>query len=120
MSCAATPMGQGEQECETARDLMPVLQALADPSRLRIVLMLREREQCVCHLTEALSLSQGTVSHHMSVLKRAGLVRDRRDSADGRWVYYSMVPSAQEIGRRIADLLDAPRVDLTSADCTDR
>lgn len=120
MSYAATPMGQGEQECETARDLMPVLQALADPSRLRIVLMLREREQCVCHLTEALSLSQGTVSHHMSVLKRAGLVRDRRDSADGRWVYYSMVPSAQEIGRRIADLLDAPRVDLTPADCTDR
>ena len=51
MSCAATPMGQGEQECETARDIMPVLQALADPSRLRIVLMLREREQCVCHLT---------------------------------------------------------------------
>jgi DNA-binding transcriptional ArsR family regulator len=101
-------------------ELLSVLQALADPSRLRIVLMLREREQCVCHLTEALSLSQGTVSHHMSVLKKAGLVRDRRDSADGRWVYYSLDPSAREIGRRMADLLDGSQMDRSPADCTDR
>src|SRR5674536_149413 len=88
MSCSGTQALLEADTHDSVSELQSVLQALADPSRLRIVLMLREREQCVCHLTEALSLSQGTVSHHMSVLKRAGLVRDRRDSADGRWVYY--------------------------------
>ncbi len=63
------------------------LTALADPVRLRIILMLREREQCVCHLTETLGLSQGTVSYHIGLLKRAGLVQDRRDLHDARWVY---------------------------------
>lgn len=100
----------------STRDLLPVLQALADPSRLRILLMLRQREQCVCHLTDALGLSQGTVSHHMGVLKRAGLVRDRRDSSDARWVYYSLDPSAQGFGQLLADLLDTSRVDPTPAD----
>ena len=98
--------------------LLLALQALADPSRLRILLMLREREQCVCHLTEGLGLSQGTVSHHMAVLKRAGLVRDRRDPTDARWVYYSLDPSAREVGRLLADLLDGSRADPVQADCT--
>ena len=57
----------------SAMDLEPALKALADPVRLLIFQMLRQREQCVCHLTEATGLSQGTVSHHMGVLKKAGL-----------------------------------------------
>lgn len=119
MTCPASqavgvPAGRG------ASDLLPILQALADPGRLRIVLMLREREQCVCHLTEALGLSQGTVSHHMGVLKRVGLVVDRRDDSDARWVYYRLAPPATEVGRRLADLLDAARADPTPADCAGR
>lgn len=119
MTCTATYPGPGVQGEERAGELLPLLQALADPSRLRIVLMLREREQCVCHLTEALNLSQGTVSHHMSVLKRVGLVNDRRDDKDGRWVYYSLAPGAEEWGSKIADLLDASRTDRTPAGCAD-
>ncbi len=52
--------------------------------------LLREREQCVCHLTEALDVKQSAVSHRTAVLKRAGLVVDRRDETDARWVYYSL------------------------------
>src|SRR5512141_912968 len=98
---------------EVHADLLAVLQALADPSRLKIVRLLREREQCVCHLTEALDVKQSTISHHVAVLKRAGLVVDRKDPKDGRWVYYSLAPSAQEAGRRLADLLDVSSADPT-------
>jgi ArsR family transcriptional regulator len=101
-------------------ELLPVLRALADPNRLRIVQMLREREQCVCHLLERLELTQGTVSHHMAVLKRAGLVRDRRDDSDARWVYYSLTPEAKQWGQRLADLLNNDRVDPVPADCAGR
>lgn len=100
--------------------LLPVLQALADPARLRIVLMLRGGERCVCHLTEALGLSQGTVSHHMAALKRVGLVRDRRDRSDARWVHYSLAPSARDIGAALAELLDGTRGNSTPLDCADR
>lgn len=100
--------------------LLTALQALADPARLRIMLMLRQREQCVCYLTEALGLSQGTVSHHLGVLKRAGLVRDRRDPADARWVHYSLDQSASRIGRTVLGLLDTAEADPTPADCSGR
>ncbi|MHB0871196.1 MAG: ArsR/SmtB family transcription factor [Chloroflexota bacterium] len=120
MVCPAAqrvPVSEGEPGEE---ELLTALQALADPNRLRIVLMLRQREQCVCRLTESLGLSQGTVSHHLGVLKRAGLVRDRRDLSDVRWVHYSLNPSASRLGRAMLGLLDASAVDPTPADCLGR
>jgi ArsR family transcriptional regulator len=50
---------------------------------------LRDGEQCVCELTDALDAGQSLLSHHLRVLKEAGLVTDRRE---GRWSYYSLVP----------------------------
>jgi ArsR family transcriptional regulator, arsenate/arsenite/antimonite-responsive transcriptional repressor len=89
------------------------LQALADPIRLRMVRLLGEREQCVCHLTEALGLSQASISHHVAVLKRAGLVEDRRDT---RWTYYRLSPASTELLRRSVDgLLEVSRA--APADC---
>jgi ArsR family transcriptional regulator len=67
------------------------LQALADENRLRILDALRGGERCVCQLTESLELGQSLLSHHLRVLRDAGLVVDRRD---GRWVHYSLVPEA--------------------------
>lgn len=91
------------------------LQALADPVRLRMVRLLSEQEQCVCHLTETFGLSQASISHHMAVLKRAGLVEDRRDT---RWTYYSLAAEATSILRRsIDDLLEATSSDIGPADC---
>lgn len=120
MGCVESRLDSRGQDESVSSRLLPALRALADLSRLRIVALLREREQCVCHLIETLGLSQGTISHHMRVLKQAGLVCDRRDDSDARWVYYSLAPEAREVGRLIADLLDTSEVDPTPADCAGR
>jgi ArsR family transcriptional regulator len=67
--------------------------ALADGTRLRILLRLRDGEECVCNLTDALEAGQSRLSFHLKTLKDAGLVRDRRA---GRWIYYSLEPKAIE------------------------
>ena len=94
------------------------LTALADPVRLRIVLMLREREQCVCHLTDALGLSQGTISYHMGLLKRAALVQDRRDPYDARWVYSRLDPVGVEaLQAALGHILDTTLAESAPAAC---
>jgi ArsR family transcriptional regulator len=64
---------------------------LADPIRMRIVVLLLERELCVCDLMAVLQLPQSTVSRHMSRMKSSGLVDDRRE---GKWVHYRLVRSS--------------------------
>ena len=77
-----------------AERLAAALKAIADPARLRILSLIQSQpraEACVCHLTEPLDLSQGTVSHHLRVLREAGLVeRDQR----GSWAFYRIVPES--------------------------
>lgn len=98
--------------------LLSGLAALANPVRLRIVAMLRQREQCVCHLTEALGLTQGTISYHVGVLKQAGIAEDRRDPSDARWVYYRLSPAGAAALRGALDaFLDTTEADPTPADC---
>ncbi|MFL5951490.1 MAG: ArsR/SmtB family transcription factor [Gaiellaceae bacterium] len=68
--------------------------ALADPTRIAIVNQLSAAgEVCVCNLTAAFELSQPTVSHHLKVLRDAGLVQATRR---GTWAYYRLVPEAVE------------------------
>lgn len=68
-------------------DYSAVMKAAADGTRARILKLLQRGELCVCQLLAVLGLSSSTVSTHLSILKMAGLVQDRRD---GRWVYYSL------------------------------
>jgi ArsR family transcriptional regulator len=65
--------------------------ALSDETRLQLLDLLAEGEQCVCDLTDALKSSQSRLSFHLKTLKEAGLLQDRRE---GRWVYYSLEPAA--------------------------
>ena len=69
------------------RDLMAVTKALADESRVRILLALTPGELCVCQITELLQLAPSTVSKHMSILKQARLVDSRKE---GRWMFYRL------------------------------
>ncbi|MBU4459534.1 MAG: metalloregulator ArsR/SmtB family transcription factor [Verrucomicrobia bacterium] len=62
-----------------------VAAALADGGRLKAVVYLADGELCACQLAAALGLAQSTVSRHMAVLERAGLVVSRKD---GRWVHF--------------------------------
>ena len=86
-------------------ELWDRLRALADEKRLMILTALREGEQCVCRLTQRLDLGQSLLSHHLRVLREAGLVRDRRD---GKWIYYSISPVGLE---QVESFLSALRQD---------
>ena len=66
---------------------MNLSKALADANRVRLVLVLRERELCACQLTELFGLAPSTMSKHLSILYQARLVNQRKE---GRWVYYSL------------------------------
>jgi ArsR family transcriptional regulator len=71
-------------------DVVRIFKALADPTRLRIMLLLRRRDLCVCELMFILGMEQSRVSHHMRVLRDAGIAEDVRE---GRWIIYR-VPRA--------------------------
>jgi ArsR family transcriptional regulator len=89
----------------SAAGLAQVFKALGDPVRLRLVSLIGARqggEVCVCDLTSAFDLSQPTISHHLKVLREAGLIDSERR---GTWVYYRLVPAALE---RMAGLLSVP------------
>jgi len=72
------------------------LKALAEPKRLRILHMLMEGVQCNCELGDALDMAPNLISHHLRVLREAGLVDVERDPDDGRWIYYSLNHEALE------------------------
>jgi ArsR family transcriptional regulator len=83
----------------------PVLKALAEPLRWQIVQVLAREELCVCHLTEDLSAPQPLISHHLRVLRTAGLVESERFRY---WTYYRLTPNAlAELGAAITALADA-------------
>ncbi len=71
---------------ETAK-MSRICKALAEPSRLNIVLLLSKGEKCGCELLEQLRISQPTLSHHMKVLGECGLVEVRKDA---KWSRYSL------------------------------
>ena len=73
-------------------DTVKLFKALADPTRLRVLMLLQVRELCVCELTYILGLEQSRVSHHMRILREAGLVDDLRQ---GRWMIYRMPARAR-------------------------
>ncbi|MEU8975414.1 metalloregulator ArsR/SmtB family transcription factor [Streptomyces monashensis] len=90
---------------ESAGELAKVFKALGDPVRLRLLSMIASRdggEVCVCEMTPAFDLSQPTISHHLKLLRQAGLVDCERR---GTWVYYWVLPQALD---RLAVFLKTP------------
>ena len=86
---------------EQAAGLAPMFKALGDPVRLRLLSMIASvAEVCVCDLTDAFEVSGPTISHHLRVLREAGLVDCERRAT---WVYYWVKPEAL---RQLSVLLD--------------
>lgn len=87
---------------DQAAELARVFKALGDPVRLRLLSMIASRaggEVCVCDLTPGFDLSQPTISHHLKLLKQAGLIDSERR---GTWVYYRLLPQMTD---RLAGIL---------------
>ena len=93
-AACCSPLTAEPLTMEQAAQVAPLLKALADPVRLRLLSLVASHEDgeaCICELNDAFQLSQPTISHHMKVLHEAGLVdRDKR----GVWVYYRIRPQA--------------------------
>lgn len=95
--------GLPPMEPGAARDLAELFKALADPTRVAIVNRLAAADECcVCDLTDAVDLAQPTVSHHLRILRDAGLVEAERR---GTWAYYRLVPDAIE---RLREVFSTP------------
>jgi ArsR family transcriptional regulator len=102
----------GNRPYETdIQTLIPRLKALADPNRLRIFLLLMDGVQCNCELGDALEMPSNLISHHLRVLREAGLVNVERDPVDARWIYYSIDPTAlADFTRTFGTLFDPSRI----------
>lgn len=89
---------------ERVTGLTEVMKALADPTRLEIVAILRDAKEpvCVCDLEAAFDLSQPTLSHHIAKLRDAGLVERGRN---GIWCFYSLRPDLPPWVRRIVETI---------------
>jgi len=87
------------------RDLELALKAAGDPTRTRILKLLEARGLCVCQVQAVLGLAPSTVSKHLTILKLAGLVEDRRD---GKWVVYALPREPTYYARAVLALLDGP------------
>ncbi|AOR33751.1 transcriptional regulator [Streptomyces fodineus] len=104
---SAAPLDEGR-----AAELAKVFKALGDPVRLRLLSMIASRaggEVCVCEMTPAFDLSQPTISHHLKLLRQAGLIDCERR---GTWVYYRILPGALD---RLAAFLATPHTEGATA-----
>ncbi|MBA7671065.1 hypothetical protein ES703_79216 [subsurface metagenome] len=88
---------------ETMQELIKVMKALSDETRLRILRVLLEKECCVCEVMQALDISQSRASRNLGILQDAGFLRARRD---GAWIVYSVDwESANRYATSLAKLL---------------
>lgn len=102
-ACCA-PLTEAPLAVDQAEPVAKMFKALADPVRLRLLSLITSAggEVCVCDLTTAFDLTQPTISHHLKVLREAGLVGSQRR---GTWVYYWARP---ENLKQLSALLDSP------------
>lgn len=92
--CAVAPLVRAPLSAEAAATLAAQLKALADPVRLRLMSAVAShdgQEACVCDVSAGIDVSQPTISHHLKVLREAGLLDSQRR---GSWVYYRVNPEA--------------------------
>ena len=104
LECAAAPLVRDPLTAGQVVQVAGVFKALSDPVRLRLLSLIASHaggEACVCDLTPAFAVSEPTISHHLKVLREAGLVTSERRAS---WVYYRVVPKALA---ELSALLDA-------------
>ncbi|MFX1787232.1 ArsR/SmtB family transcription factor [Prescottella equi] len=94
VEACCSPITREPLTSDWASDLARMFKAIGDPVRLRMLSLIASHENgesCVCDISPAFELSQPTISHHLKVLREAGLLDCERR---GTWVYYRVIPSA--------------------------
>lgn len=92
--CEILPLVREPLSAPAATELAGMLKALSDPVRLRLLSVVASHtggEACVCDISVGITVGQPTVSHHLKVLRNAGLLDSERR---GSWVYYRVIPEA--------------------------
>ncbi len=94
------------------------LKVLAEPNRLRIFELLMQGIQCNCELGDSLQMAPNLISHHLSILRRAGLVVAERDPIDARWIYYSVNRDALDsLVTNFSSFFDSARIQSRQPNC---
>jgi ArsR family transcriptional regulator, arsenate/arsenite/antimonite-responsive transcriptional repressor len=105
-------------EQPTTQQLAQWLKVLAEPRRLQILNLLMAGVQCNCELGELLDMAPNLISHHLSVLRKAGLVEVERDAGDARWVYYAInQPNLEALNAAFAAFFDPARIQPRQPSC---
>ena len=97
-----------------AAELAAMFKALGDPVRLRLLSLIASHpggEACVCEISATFDVSQPTISHHLKLLRSAGLLDCERR---GTWVYYWVIPSALQ---QLSSVLHVDEVVVTTPEC---
>ncbi len=94
------------------------LKVLAEPKRLLILEMIIQGMQCNCELGDALQMAPNLISHHLSKLRKVGLVNAERDPLDSRWIYYSVNQNAmEELNTTFGTFFDPSRIQPRRLTC---
>ncbi len=102
-------------------DLANLLKILGDPSRLAIFDLLMQGVQCNCELGDQLKMPMNLISHHLKVLRDAGLVDAERDETDARWIYYSVNQKVLgQLRQQLDAFLDVKRIQPRQPACGPR
>lgn len=111
-------MDRSEFSKEQVTDLARWLKVLAEPNRLLLLEQIIEGVQCNCELGDALKMAPNLISHHLSVLREAGLIETKRDPVDARWVYYSVnLIAMEELFHIFGGFFDTTRIQPRRLTC---
>jgi ArsR family transcriptional regulator len=103
---------------EQLSDLTRWLKVICEPNRLMLLEKIIEGVQCNCELGSALQIAPNLISHHLGVLKEAGLVDVERDPIDARWVYYSInLKAVDELKQVFGSFFDVERIQSRRYTC---
>lgn len=103
---------------ETLAELSRWMKIIGEPNRLMLLEKIIQGVQCNCELGDALQISPNLISHHLSVLKEAGLIEAERDPIDGRWIYYTINnKTIQELRSLLNGFFDVGRIQPRGTAC---
>ncbi|MBE7193067.1 MAG: helix-turn-helix transcriptional regulator [Gordonia polyisoprenivorans] len=114
VSGCCSPLTREPLTADLAGDLARMFKALGDPARLRLLSLVASHENgeaCVCDISDTFDLSQPTISHHLKVLREAGLLDCERR---GTWVYYWVIPAVLQQLSAVLSAADPVAADATT------